>query len=290
MEITFWGVRGSFPVSSPHCARYGGNTPCIEVNVGDTCVVFDAGTGIYSLGKRLVEQGQKEIHLLISHTHWDHIHGFPYFAPLCESDVTIHLYALANANASLKDILCGQQQEPFFPDALDSVNADLHFTDLSEGQSWNIGPIDVQCRRLNHASYTGGFRLESVGKTFSYLSDLDLYGPRLHGEGMNTGSEDEIEQKRIGLEQNALELARNADLMVFDSFFLTEEYKDDWGHSKMEDALRLGAEANARRIAFFHHAPGRSDEQLDELVADYSTKVHRDADLLAATEGDQIVL
>mgnify|MGYP005700059573 FL=1 len=148
----------------------------------------------------------------------------------------------------------------------------------------------MQCRRLNHASYTGGFRLESVGKTFSYLSDLDLYGPRLHGEGMNTGTEDEIEQKSIILQQNALELARDADLMVFDSFFLTEEYKDDWGHSKMEDALRLGAESNARRIAFFHHAPGRSDDQLDELVAHYSTEVHRDADLIAATEGGQVVL
>ena len=152
MEITFWGVRGSFPVSSPHCARYGGNTPCIEVNARDTCVIIDAGTGIYSLGKRLLERGQKEIHLLISHTHWDHIHGLPHFAPLHESDVTVHLYALAKARYSLKDILCGQQQEPFFPDALDAVNADLHFTDLCEGQRWNIGSIKVQCERLNHPS------------------------------------------------------------------------------------------------------------------------------------------
>lgn len=290
MEITFWGVRGSFPVSSPHCARYGGNTPCIEVNARNTCVIIDAGTGIYPLGKRLLERGQKEIHLLISHTHWDHIHGLPHFAPLREPDVTVHLYALTNARYSLKDILCGQQQEPFFPDALDAVDADLHFTDLCEGQRWNIGSIKVQCERLNHPGYTGGFRLESAGKTFSYVSDIDLYGPHLHGEGMNAGSESEKKHKRIELQKSALDLARNTDLMVFDSFFLTDEYKDDWGHSKMEDAVRLGTEANARRIAFFHHAPGRSDDQLDELVAHYSAEVHRDTDLMAAAEGDHVVL
>tara|TARA_B100001115_G_scaffold178073_1_gene167128 strand:- start:1683 stop:2555 length:873 start_codon:yes stop_codon:yes gene_type:complete len=290
MEITFWGVRGSFPVSSPHCARYGGNTPCIEVNAQDTCVIIDAGTGIYSLGKRLVERGQKEIHLLISHTHWDHIHGFPHFAPLRESDVTVHLYSLANAHYSLKDILYGQQQEPFFPDPLDAVDADLHFTDLYEGQLWNTGTIEVQCRRLNHASYTSGFRLESAGKTFSYVSDTDLYGPRLHGEGMNTGSEDEKNQKRIELQKSALKLAQDTDLLVFDSFFLTNEYKDDWGHSKMEDAIRLGIEANARRIAFFHHAPSRSDDQLDELVMHYSAEVNRGTNLVAAAEGDHFVL
>lgn len=253
-------------------------------------MIIDAGTGIYSLGKRLVERGQKEIHLLISHTHWDHIHGLPHFAPLHESDVRVHLYALANAHHSLKGILYRQQQEPFFPDELDAVEADLHFTDLSEGQRWNIGSIEVQCRRLNHPSYTGGFRLESAGKTFSYVSDVDLYGPRLHGEGMNAGSEDEKEQKRIELQKSALRLAQDTDLMVFDSFFSTDEYKDDWGHSKMEDAVRLGTEANARRIAFFHHAPSRSDDQLDELVAHYSAEVHRSTDLMAAAEGDHVVL
>lgn len=290
MEITFWGVRGSFPVSSPHCARYGGNTPCIEVNAQDTCVIIDAGTGIYPLGKHLVERGQKEIHLLISHTHWDHIHGFPHFAPLRESDVSVHLYGLANAHFSLKEILYNQQQEPFFPDALESVNAKLHFTDLSEAQRWNIGPVEVQCRRLNHPSYTAGFRLQSAGKTFSYVSDTDLYGPRLHGEGMNTGTRDDVERMRLALQKSATELTRDADLMVFDSFFLTDEYKDDWGHSKMEDALRLGSEARARRIAFFHHAPGRSDDQLDELVTHYRAQVSHDTDLLAAAEGDRIVL
>ncbi len=290
MEITLRGVRGSFPVSSPHAARYGGNTPCIQVEARETCLIIDAGTGIFELGKELVRRDQRDIHLLISHTHWDHIHGFPHFAPLHQSGFRVHIYSLAHPECSIQEILSDQQKEPFFPMALDRAPAELHFTDLSEGQRLQIGPVAVQCERLNHPSYTGGFRLECGGKTLSYVSDTDLYGPRLHGEGMKTGSEVARETKRIELQERAVELARGADLMVFDSFFLPEEYKDDWGHSTVEDALRLGKEADARSIAFFHHAPGRSDEQLDEVVAHYRTKVPNNTSLLAAAEGGRMVL
>lgn len=289
MEVTFWGVRGSYPVSSPHCVRYGGNTPCIEINAQGTCIVIDAGTGICTLGKHLVEQGQREIHLLISHTHWDHIHGFPHFAPLQERGTRVDLYSMAHPDRTLCQILAQQQQQPFFPVQLEQAHAALEFTDLVEGQQWQIGPTNVLCKRLNHPSYTGGFRIECAGKVFSYVSDTDLYGPRLHGAGMNEGSDEELEDRRIELQKGAVQLAQDADLMVFDSFFLPDEYKDDWGHSRTDDALRLGEEANVRRTAFFHHAPNRSDEQLDAIVADCSKRAPDNA-LLAATEGDHLVL
>ncbi len=290
MKITFWGVRGSYPVSSPHCTRYGGNTPCIEVTAGDTCIIVDAGTGICPLGHHLVERGATDIHLLISHTHWDHIQGFPHFAPLQSSGVRIHLYSLAHADRSLRQIMQQQQQPPVFPIPLDQARAELSFHDLAEGERWQLGPFDLLCKRLNHPSYTGGFRIECADKTFAYISDTDLYGPRLHGEGMNTGTDAEREARRLDLQKSAGDLAHRANLMVCDTFFLPEEYKDDWGHSRTIDALQLGAQAKAQRIAFFHHDPHRSDAQLDEIVKNCRAEAGDAFDLFAAAEGAHIEL
>ena len=286
MKVTFWGVRGSYPVSSPHCTRYGGNTPCIEVAAQDTCIVIDAGTGICSLGHDLVKRGITDIHLLISHTHWDHIQGFPHFAPLQVNGTRIHLYSIAHADRSLRQIMRDQQQEPFFPVLLDQARAELVFHDLAEGERWQLGPFDLLCKRLNHPSYTGGFRIESNGKTFAYISDTDLYGPRLHGDGMDTGTDAERETRRLDLQKSAGDLAHRADLMVCDTFFLPEEYKDDWGHSRTSDALKLGRQAETRRIALFHHEPHRSDVQLDKIVKQCRAEAGPELEIFAAAEGE----
>lgn len=286
MKVTFWGVRGSYPVSSPHCTRYGGNTPCIEVTAQNTCIIIDAGTGICPLGDHLIRRGITDIHLLISHTHWDHIQGFPYFAPLQSSDVRVHLYSLAHADCSLQQIMQQQQQQPFFPVPLDEVRAELVFHELAEGESWQLGCFDLLCKRLNHPSYTGGFRLECKGKTFAYISDTDLYGPRLHGEGMNIGTETERQIRLLDLQKSAVDLAQRADLMVCDTFFLPGEYKDDWGHSRTTDALRLARTAKAQSVALFHHEPHRSDAQLDEIAKQCRAEAGPDLDLFAAAEGE----
>jgi phosphoribosyl 1,2-cyclic phosphodiesterase len=290
MKITFWGARGSYPVSAPHCTRYGGNTPCIEITAADTCIIIDAGTGICPLGQSLLKRGVREIHLLISHTHWDHIQGFPYFAPLYCEDVRIHLYSLAHANCSLEQIMSQQQQQPFYPKPLEKASARLKFIELSDGQRWQIGPFDLLCKRLNHPSYTGGFRLEYGGKTFAQISDTDLYGPRLHGEGMDRGSASERKATHLDLQKGAGDLAHRADLMVCDTFFLPEEYQEDWGHSHTDDALRLGRVAKVRKIAFFHHAPHRSDTAIDEIVERYRGQSAGAFEILAAAEGLEVLL
>ena len=288
MQITLRGVRGSYPVAAPHSVRYGGNTPCIEVWAGETCLIIDAGTGIRSLGKKLIERDQREIHLLISHTHWDHVQGFPHFDPQHNENAHIRVYSLAHPDRSLGDIFRAQQQAPFYPVSLDAVEAQLEFLELTDGQPLQIGEAQISCHRLNHPSVTGGYRIEYGGKVLSYVSDVDLYGPTLLGDGMKNGSQQEQRTWHEYLQNSARDLAHRADLMICDTFFLPDEYQPDWGHSRPEDALRLGEEAQIQSLALFHHEPHRSDEEMDAIQERYRKEAP--FDLFASVEGMELSL
>jgi len=290
MDVIFRGVRGSFPVSSPHCWRYGGNTPCIQVDADQTIILIDAGTGIRPIGKILAERRVEEIHLLLSHTHWDHIQGLPHFAPLYEERTRLHVYSLKRPDRPLRDVLLAQQRPPFFPVSLDQTRAALEFTEVEEGEWFVIGDIRILCRRLNHPGLAGGFRLEQDGRVLAYISDTDLHTHLLLGDGMDAAADAERQQWLQRLERGVCDLAHSADLMICDTFFLPDDYKPDWGHSRPDDALRLGLAAQARRVALFHHDPHRSDAQLDEVLAYYQQQAAGKLELLAAAEGLEIGL
>jgi phosphoribosyl 1,2-cyclic phosphodiesterase len=289
MKVTFWGVRGSYPVAADYCVRYGGNTPCLEVETGGTTLLVDAGTGIYAAGKSLQERKISVIHLLVSHTHWDHIQGFPHFGLLHDSAVEIYVYALRRSQKDLREIFSAQQDTPFFPLPLDQVKARLEFIELNDGETFQAGTARVTCKRLNHPGVAGGFRVENGKSVFSYISDADLYTDHLLGEEMPVDDPEKsarIEELRSG----ARDLAHSSDLMVCDTYFRTDEYRPDFGHSTPEDALRLGAEAAAKRIAFLHHRPDRSDDSIDEIVARYQAESPNATELLAAKEGLELSL
>ena len=288
MKITFRGVRGSYPVSAPHSVRYGGNTPCLEIWAGETCLIIDAGTGIRSLGKELVMRNQRDIHLLISHTHWDHVQGFPHFDPQHDENAHIRIYSLKHPDRSLGDIFRAQQRAPFYPVSIDDVEARIEFIELEDGQPFTIGEAKITCHRLNHPSVTGGYRIEHGGKVLAYVSDVDLYGPLLLGDGMQDLGEEEERKWHQHLQNSARDLAHRADLMVCDTFFLPEEYKPDWGHSRPDDALRLGEEAQIQRLALFHHEPHRSDEEIDAIQQRYRQAAP--FDLFASVEGLELAL
>ncbi|MEE3258004.1 MAG: MBL fold metallo-hydrolase [Candidatus Latescibacterota bacterium] len=288
MQITFRGVRGSYPVAAPHSVRYGGNTPCIEVWAGETCLIIDAGTGIRPLGKKLIEQDQREIHLLISHTHWDHVQGFPHFDPQHNENAHIRIYSLTHPDRSLCEIFRTQQQAPFYPVSIDAVEAQIEFLELTDGQPFQIGGAQISCHRLNHPGVTGGYRIEYGGKVLSYISDVDLYGPILLGNGMENGSQEEQRTWHKYLQNSARDLAHRADLMICDTFFLPDEYQPDWGHSRPEDAVHLGAEAQVQSLALFHHEPHRSDEEMDAIQERYREEAP--CDLFAAVEGMELSL
>ena len=290
MKIVFRGVRGSFPLATPHPARYGGNTPCVEVDTGHSVIIIDAGTGIRAAGRDLLERGIADIHLLISHTHWDHIQGLPHFAPLYEKGIHLHIYGLKRPDRSLYDILLSQQRPPFFPVSLDEVPARLTCTELEDGQQFAIGDTRITCRRLNHPGQVCSFRLEHGGRTFAYICDADLSTELLLGDGMASASQTEQQQWLAHMKKNARDLAHSADLLVCDTFFLPDDYQPDWGHSCPEDALRLGLAAGARRVAFFHHDPHRDDSQLDAMLERYASRAAGKTELLVAAEGMEFEL
>ena len=297
MKIKFWGVRGSFPVSSAEHMRYGGNTACLEVrNGGDPAIVIDAGTGIRALGKDMVAGAAgaagaegKRVELLLSHTHWDHIQGLPHFEPLYNADMRIRVHALKRQTKSLRHILADQQRPQFFPVALEDAAAAVEFVEHEDGDTFDIGDTRITCRRLNHPTVTGGFRVESNGHSMAYVCDTDLYGENLFAEELPAAMGEGAEARRRILE-GTRDLSHGVDVLVCDTFFLPDEYRGDFGHSTADDALRLAAETDSKCVALFHHRPGREDGTLDTVVERYREQAGRDTEVLGSSEGLELTL
>ncbi|HJP32576.1 MAG: MBL fold metallo-hydrolase [Candidatus Latescibacteria bacterium] len=289
MQIRFWGVRGSFPVSSPDAIRYGGNTPCLEVETATGVIVIDAGTGIRELGKSLLERSATHVDLLLSHAHWDHIQGFPHFAPLYRADFTLTVHALRHPGHSLSSILAGQQQEPFFPVGLDDLKARIEFVEHEDGDRFEIAGARILCRRLNHPGVTGGFRIESDGRTVSYICDTDLNSEHLLASELPARTDADRADWLLRLRQAACDLGHSADLVVCDTFFLPDD-DSTWGHSRPDDFLEFAAQGGVSRICLFHHRPGRSDDELDAIVDGCRHRVAGGVQVLGAREGMEIDL
>ena len=290
MKVTFWGVRGSFPVAQSPCLHYGGNTPCVEVEAGASTIVIDAGTGIDQAGKNLVERGIRQIDLLISHTHWDHVQGFPHFAPLYRLDTNIRIYGPKRPDRSLEEIFAILQQPQFSSTPLDQIVAKVEFIELQENENFSIGDCRVQSRRLNHPGVTYGYRIEHQDLVFSYICDADIFGELLLGDHLPAASQRDREESLERLRQDTRDLAHRTDMMVCDTFFMPDEYDPGWGHSRPDDALRLARETQTRRLVLFHHRPERTDDELAEIFAHYQSRAPDGIELLAARERLQVIL
>lgn len=292
MKIRFWGVRGSFPVSSPDVIRYGGNTPCVEVETDAGAIVIDAGTGIRALGKSLLERSVRHFDLLLSHAHWDHIQGFPHCEALYDKDVSVTVHGLSRSQFSLAQIFEGQQQEPFYPVPLDQLAASIDFVEHEDGESFDIAGARVTCRRLNHPGVAGGFRIEAGGRSVAYICDTDLNGEHLLAAELPIDDDSEAERQRWRqrLRQSACDLGHGVDLAVCDTFFLPDEYDPTWGHSRADDFLDLAAEVGMGTMCLYHHRPNRSDAELDAMVAGCQGRANGDLQVVGAREGLQIDL
>lgn len=257
MRIQFWGVRGSIPVPGPTTVRYGGNTSCVSVQIQGHWVVFDAGTGIRPLGRRILsENGDLDISLFLSHVHWDHIQGFPFFAPAMQSRAKLTVHGSDSHDRTLASIVHGQMEGPNFPVSLQQMGAQVGFRPLAEGA---IVPIhdergtpfaSVANARLNHPNGVLAYRLveSSTGASVVYATDTEHIPGRI--------------------DESLVELARNADLLIYDGMYTPEEYpaRQGWGHSTWTEGLRVARAAGVRHLAIFHHDPERTDDQLDELA------------------------
>jgi phosphoribosyl 1,2-cyclic phosphodiesterase/CheY-like chemotaxis protein len=283
VRVQFWGTRGSIAKPGPSTVRYGGNTSCIEVrSARGTLVVVDCGTGAHSLGQKLIAAGAQSGHILISHTHWDHIQGIPFFDPLFMSGTEWDIYGPKGLGQSLRETLAGQMQYTYFPITLDQFGATVRYHDLVEG-TFDIDDIKVSTHYLNHPALTLGYRLEADGVTIVYSCDHEPYSRMLAtGQGDVTGQD-----------LRHAEFIDGADLLIHDAQYTAEEYpaKIGWGHSPAEYAVKLGQRAGVKRIALTHHDPLRDDDAVDRVLESVRARLRENAsplEVFAAVEG-QIV-
>lgn len=287
MQVRFWGTRGSIATPGPATVRYGGNTSCVEVRSDSgALILIDCGTGAHALGQALQEQAKEcSGHILISHTHWDHIQGLPFFAPLFAAGNEWHIYGPRGLNQSLRDVLAGQMEYAYFPVALNAFAAKVHYHEIVEG-GFSIDDVRIETQYLNHPALTVGYRIEADGATLVYASDHEPHSAEAgHGH---------IEAVEGGDVAHAA-FIRGADLLIHDAQYTADEYdaKIGWGHSTIEYVIDMATAANVRHVALYHHDPARRDDAVDALLATARERVADAGSPLvvsAAAEGSVIEL
>lgn len=256
--VRFWGTRGSIATPGPSTTKYGGNTSCTEVRCGDQLLILDAGTGIRVLGQSLLgefKQNPIKGHIFIGHTHWDHIQGFPFFAPAFNPVNEFSVYSLHGAEKPLEKVFRGQMDSDYFPVRLSDMRANLQFCELEADV--HLGEIKVSYVFLNHPGLAVGFRIFFAGRSLVYLSDHETFG-RLAAGGPNPHP----------LDVEIAKFAEGADLLISEAQYTEEEYalKKGWGHSTFLDALERADRAQVKRLAIFHHDPSHDDAFMDQVL------------------------
>jgi phosphoribosyl 1,2-cyclic phosphodiesterase len=274
MKLTFYGVRGSIPTPGKEYAKYGGNTACVHVELSDgTDIVLDAGTGIKNLGAKLIKK-TSDIHLLLTHNHWDHIQGFPFFAPIYQPGRVIHITpgktTLDEPNAVLT-----QMSGSVFPVNYQSLNSDIRLTEIpSDKNQWMIGTAQITRHPMNHPGGGSSFVIEADGAKIAYITDNELYPP--------------YKKESDFLEW--VEFASSADLIIHDAQYMLSDMpaKSGWGHSVAEETVKLAMASRAKRLALYSHDHIRTDDEIEKVVAHCHSvieAVESDLELFASKEG-----
>lgn len=277
ISVTFHGVRGSTPCHGPEIVRYGGNTSCVSLDVpGHDPILFDLGTGLRYFGLERAAGEPFRGTCLLSHLHWDHIQGLPFFAPLLRNSSEVLVYApQQESGRTVRDVFVETVAPPLFPVDLDALPGSVRFRDITDDE-FRIGDVEVIARLIPHVGNTCGYRVTWRGISVAYLSDhqMPLDGSHAVTDG-------------------ALELCRDVDLLIHDAQFTPAEFaeKPDWGHCTIEYAIWLAAEAGARTLALFHHDPTHHDDEMDRIaVAAMACGDRNGLEVFAAAEGTTVQL
>lgn len=267
MRVTFWGTRGSIATPGPETTIHGGNTSCVELRCGTDILIFDAGTGIRRLGLQLMEEFGEQlftVHLFISHTHWDHIQGFPFFMPAYSAGATIHVYGSAGQGLPLEKILRGQMEGDYFPVALGDMKSGIYVHEF-KGQPFRIGQASINAMYLNHPGMTLGYRVSYGGKSFVYATDNEPYRHTLEHLGQRGEGGREFGRT---LDAEFVQFIAGADIYIGEAQYTDEEYpkRIGWGHSSISATVDVALEAKVRALAFFHHDPLHDDSAVAAMA------------------------
>jgi len=277
-RLSFWGVRGSTPTVDPATWRYGGNTPCLELTAPDgTQFILDCGTGLRVLGSRWTApasgERNSETHIFVTHYHWDHIQGIPFFAPLYTENNNFHFYSFRSKHLgrdSLKQVFETQMAMPYFPVDMSAMTAKKHFMEMSGGESFTIGENKITARHLNHPQGCLGYRIETPGGTIVYATDNEPGDTKLDAE--------------------LRELAQGADIFINDAQYTPEQLaatREGWGHSSWREGVKVAREVGAKTLVLFHHDPDSTDRIVDGLLRQAREEFDS---VFAASEGMAITL
>ena len=305
MNVRFWGVRGSYPVAGPDTVRYGGHTSCIEVRLDDgSWTILDAGSGLRGLGDEMMEngfaEGGKEATFFITHTHWDHIMGMPFFAPAQVPGNRFTVYGRRREadQFGLGQVFVEQQASDYFDHTFSECQAEFRFHEIGEGDMMAAGGATITCARLNHPSYALGYRITADGGTLAYVTDTSPFDDILIEDEFIADPKKAVlppnsprREQLAQLHEALLGLLAGADLVIYDTFFEPEGYasRPHWGHSTPDHAIANCRAAGAKRLALFHHAPDNSDKTMDQLEDKYRQQVRGSGlAVFAAAEGYEL--
>ena len=275
-HIKFWGVRGSIPTPEPGTVRYGGNTTCVEVRCGKEIIILDAGTGLRKLGQSLLAEFKRKplnLSLLLSHTHWDHIQGLPFFAPIYESRCRLRILGCEGARKSLVAALTGQMDSTYFPVPFSDLPSNIEIEELVDF-SFAIGPVRVRAQRANHHGVAVGYRLHSPDGGIVFFPDTE---------------------PRPGGDREMIDFCRDADVLILDSQYDRAEYRahTGWGHGCVDDSVALALKAGVKKLILFHHDPDHDDKKMDAFqkhARHLAAKAGGKLKVVAAREGMVIQL
>jgi phosphoribosyl 1,2-cyclic phosphodiesterase len=254
MKIKFWGTRGSIPVPGKNTLKYGGNTPCVELLSEDHLIILDAGSGIRELGNELIKENRfKEIHILISHYHWDHIQGVPFFKPIYRSDYRLFFYGLSTAEYSLESLLSSQMQPKNFPIRIENVSALVEYKNIYPENNLHFNDLEITTFQANHPSVTLIYKIKKNGKSLVYMTDNELKYE------LNTNS---VEYKDL------VEFCSGCDYLIHDAMFdeVSESNSKGWGHSSNISLAEFSIHSNVKNIILFHYNPDYSDQKINDIV------------------------
>lgn len=295
-RVKFWGTRGSIATPDPACLGYGGNTACTEVRVDSDVIMLDVGTGARLLGLALAREAfgkQMTIHLLVTHSHWDHIQGFPFFVPAYLPHITLKIYGPAGSDKPLNKIFVDQMDTSYFPVPMTELASKIEFFELRGEDTFNIGPVKVRAHYLNHPCMALGYRLEAGKKTMAYITDHEPYRHLLFKQNPRHAKAQKHEIER--LDRGIVDFVQGVDLYVCEGQYTKEEYpeKIGWGHTMLDDLVKIGMDAKVRQMALIHHDPMHDDKFVDNMVA-YANQLIRKAghstEFFGAREGLEINL